>query len=538
MSDIIYDIFISYRRDGGFETAKHLNDLLCHDGYSVSFDIDTLREGDFDKALLARIEQCVDFVLIVDKHCFDKTLDDNVKPEQDWLRTELAYALKLKKNVIPVLLANAEFPDGLSDRLPDDIKDVTRKNGPGYSREYFDTFYGKLKEMLHARPRYSVVNGGMQNESNSAYLKVKSNLDCVMYVDEEEKAHIKANKLEKIRLSPGDYMLKFESVEKGEDCVVEDEFTMPNKDKLYKVDLLIIKQERETAERKEKEQQEKQLKLKSVGQEMFEQVSSLVISASRKLKSVGQESLEQEHQEELVRVRGERDRLVRERRAQELRGEFETRGIKFKMVKVEGGSFLMGVPKGQWKDSFEQKMQAQQVSLCDYYIGETAVTQGLWKAVMGFNPSQFYGDDNLPVENMYYNDVQEFIERLNNDTGRHFRLPTEAEWEYAALGGNKSKGFMYSGSNTLDEVAWYYKNSKVKTHPVKMKKANELGIFDMSGNVWEWCTDRNSNAKDYSMVIRGGSFFSRAKHCTVLNRSFDNPLASHRYLGFRLVMEA
>lgn len=527
MSDIIYDIFISYRRDGGFETAKHLNDLLCHDGYSVSFDIDTLREGDFDKALLARIEQCVDFVLIVDKHCFDKTLDDNVKPEQDWLRTELAYALKLKKNVIPVLLANAKFRDG----LPDDIKDVTRKHGPQYSREYFDTFYRKLKEMLHARPRRSVVNSDIQNERNCAYLKVKSDLDCVMYVDEEVKAHIKANKLEKIRLSPGEYMLKFESVEKGEYCVVDDEFTMPNKDKVYKVDFLIIKQEREAAERKEKEQQEEQSKWKNV----LKQVPSLV---RIKLKSERQENLEQEYQEKLVQVRSERDRLVRERRAQEFRGEFETRGIKFKMVKVEGGSFLMGVPKGQWEDSFEQKMQAQQVSLSDYYIGETAVTQGLWKAVMGFNPSQFYGDDNLPVENMYFNDVQEFIERLNNDTGRHFRLPTEAEWEYAALGGNKSKGFMYSGSNTLDEVAWYYKNSKVKTHPVKMKKANELGIFDMSGNVWECCTDRDSNAKDYSMVIRGGSFFSRAKHCTVLNRSFDNPLASHRYLGFRLVMEA
>lgn len=138
-----YDIFISYRREGGYDTAKHLNDLLVRDGYKVSFDIDTLRSGNFDIQLLERIEQCEDFILIVDQHCFDRTLDEKFDPNKDWLRCELAHALKKDKNIIPVFLSNVKgFPDG----LPKDIADVVKKNGPEYSRYYFDDFYAVLKK--------------------------------------------------------------------------------------------------------------------------------------------------------------------------------------------------------------------------------------------------------------------------------------------------------------------------------------------------------------------------------------------------------
>lgn len=145
-----YDIFISYRRDGGFETAKHLNDLLVHDGYTVSFDIDTLREGDFDDALLKRVDQCVDFILVVDKHTFDRTLDPDFSPKKDWLRRELAYALKLRKNIIPVLLSGV---NGFPFNLPKDIADVAKKHGPEYNKFYFDEFYRRLKSFLHCHPR-------------------------------------------------------------------------------------------------------------------------------------------------------------------------------------------------------------------------------------------------------------------------------------------------------------------------------------------------------------------------------------------------
>ena len=146
----VNDIFISYRRDGGFATANHLFDLLTHDGYTVSFDIDTLREGDFDKLLLSRIDECTDFILIVDKHTFDKTSDDSHHHEDDWLHRELAHALAQNKNVIPVLLTGVS---GIPRNLPADIAAVATKNGPEYNKSYFDEFYRKLKSFLHSEPQ-------------------------------------------------------------------------------------------------------------------------------------------------------------------------------------------------------------------------------------------------------------------------------------------------------------------------------------------------------------------------------------------------
>ena len=149
-----YDIFISYRREGGYDTAKHLNDLLVRDGYRVSFDIDTLRNGDFDTQLLSRIEECKDFILIVDKHAFDRTLDKTFDLTKDWMRCELAHALKHNKNIIPVFLSGViGFPDG----LPSDIANVTKKNGPEYNRYYFNDFYETLKKrFLHKRSKYRI----------------------------------------------------------------------------------------------------------------------------------------------------------------------------------------------------------------------------------------------------------------------------------------------------------------------------------------------------------------------------------------------
>ena len=158
------------------------------------------------------------------------------------------------------------------------------------------------------------------------------------------------------------------------------------------------------------------------------------------------------------------------------------------------------------------------LTISDYWIGETEVTQKLWKAVMGSNPSEFQGD-NLPVEQVSWNDCQEFISKLSNMTGRKFRLPNESEWIYAERGGSKSKGYDYSGSNTIDDVAWYGDNSSDMTHPVKIKLANELGLYDMSGNVGEWCQEWYNGNKGQNLglvdeelnslqVIRGSSWNS------------------------------
>lgn len=219
----------------------------------------------------------------------------------------------------------------------------------------------------------------------------------------------------------------------------------------------------------------------------------------------------------------------------------------FRMVKVKGGVYTMGATSEQGDKAYIREFPVHNVLLDDYYIGETVVTQGLWNAVMRENPSRFNGD-NLPVETVVWNDVREFVERLNLETGRTFRLPTEAEWEYAARGGSKSQGYKYSGSDNLDEVAWYEDNSGKKTHPVKGKKANELGLYDMSGNVWEWCHDwfwgysgdAQSNPQGPSSgverVRRGGGCRSLSRNCRVSSRSSNAPAHQYYCLGFRLVM--
>ena len=154
--DSEYDIFISYRRKGGYDTAKHLYDLLTRDGYSVSFDIDTLRNGDFDVSLLQRIDYCNDFILIVDAHAFDKCMNPSCDRNKDWLRCELAHALLKGKNIIPILLAGVE---GFPENLPEDIAAVSRKNGPKHTMYYFDSFYRKLKEdFLVSKPNGCSLN--------------------------------------------------------------------------------------------------------------------------------------------------------------------------------------------------------------------------------------------------------------------------------------------------------------------------------------------------------------------------------------------
>lgn len=214
---------------------------------------------------------------------------------------------------------------------------------------------------------------------------------------------------------------------------------------------------------------------------------------------------------------------------------FNVNGVPFEMVRVEGGTFSMGSYSGE---SDEQPVHSETVGT--FYIGKTEVTQRLWSAVMGSNPSNFRGE-NLPVENVSWFDCQEFVDRLSRLTGRIFRLPTEAEWEYAARGGNKSRNYTYSGSNDLYRVAWYTENSGSTTHPVGQKLDNELGIFDMSGNVWEWCSDNYSSS--YSQprnssyrILRGGSWNDNASGCRVALRSSNTPGNRYNGLGLRLAL--
>lgn len=247
--------------------------------------------------------------------------------------------------------------------------------------------------------------------------------------------------------------------------------------------------------------------------------------------------------------------------------EFSVNGVSFKMIAVEGGTFMMGATPEQGSEAYADDKPAHQVTLSGYSIGEMQVTQALWRAVMGNNPSYFKGND-LPVEQVSWNDCQEFINQLNKLTeshrpaGREFRLPTEAEWEFAARGGNKSNHTKYAGSNDVDAVAWYDGNSsgasswlgKVfssgKTQPVGQKLPNELGLYDMSGNVYESCQDYYdkkyyrkppsmdpcNNSKTNYHVYRGGSWSTNEVNCRVSYRDYSTPEFAYYNLGFRLAL--
>jgi formylglycine-generating enzyme required for sulfatase activity len=251
------------------------------------------------------------------------------------------------------------------------------------------------------------------------------------------------------------------------------------------------------------------------------------------------------------------------------------------MVFVKGGTFTMGCTTEQGDDCASEEKPTHTVTLKDFSIGKYEVTQALWQAVMDETPSHFKGDGNLPVESVYWDDVQEFIQKLNANTGKKYRLPTEAEWEYVARGGKNSKGYKFSGSNNIDDVGWYLGNSgdkpmnneemiqlllseednedneynrKVeannhKTHPVGTKRPNELGVYDMTGNVWEWVSDWfgenyydsshgiNPTGPDsgFCRVFRGGGWCFDARYCRVSCR-ISSPAIRYFSLGFRLAL--
>ena len=226
-------------------------------------------------------------------------------------------------------------------------------------------------------------------------------------------------------------------------------------------------------------------------------------------------------------------------------------GVTFNMILVKSGTFYMGAQKDDPnapnydEEAWSREAPVHQVTLSDYYIAEAEVTQELWKAVMGSNPSHFEGDKR-PVEQTTWYDCQSFINKLNQLTGLNFRFPTEAEWEFAARGGNESHGYKYSGSDIIDDVAWYSADGK-KTADVMTKKSNELGIYDMSGNVMEWCSDAYG---DYSAehqidptgpngvdrVVRGGCCLSNATYCRVALRNFLHPGGTSYGIGMRLAL--
>ena len=332
----------------------------------------------------------------------------------------------------------------------------------------------------------------------------------------------------------------------------------------------IAEEQRIEAERLAAEQQ--RLEQERLDQEAAEQQR---LERERKAKEEAERKAAAEAAE---KRRKEEERLAAERKAKEeaerkrkeaASNSFSTRtftvnGVSFKMVAVDGGTFTMGATSEQ-QNPYDDEKPIHNVTLSDYYIGETEVTQALWEAVMGTSiydqaKKGTYGTDlygvgnNNPMYYISYDDCITFINKLNSQlsgqlpSGRKFRLPTEAEWEFAARGGNRSRGNQYSGSNSLGSVAWYDDNSNGQTHPVKQKQANELGLYDMSGNVWEWCYDwygkysssSQTNPKGPSSgsyrVLRGGSWSYYAQFCRVAFRNYGTPDFRYNFIGLRLAL--
>lgn len=229
---------------------------------------------------------------------------------------------------------------------------------------------------------------------------------------------------------------------------------------------------------------------------------------------------------------------------------FNVKGVVFSMVKVESGAFIMGATVEHQELAYDWEKPMHYVTLSDFFIGQTEVTQELWKAVMDSVPCHFQNDPTNPVENVSWEDCQIFIRKLNALTGASFRLPTEAEWEYAARGGKKTQKLLYAGSNNVEEVVWYRENSLGTSHPVGLKQPNEIGIYDMSGNVWEWCQDWYGKYESTSQInpqgpeesttnrriIRGGSWAYDANNCRVPVRNGQVVTEKKLDVGFRLAL--
>ena len=228
-------------------------------------------------------------------------------------------------------------------------------------------------------------------------------------------------------------------------------------------------------------------------------------------------------------------------------GDIETitvNGVSFNMVYVASGTFEMGAPPEAYYN-VDHCRPVHQVTLSEYYIGQTEVTQELWTAVMGSNPSYYVESNQQPVHMITWANCQTFITKLNQLTGKNFRLPTEAEWEYAARGGRQSHDYLYSGSNDISLVGWYRDNSGATSHPVAQKSPNELGLYDMTGNVWEMCADvytrydkkpfaEGSYLSTPHRSTRGGCYGAYQRDCRATDRGYTLPDFRGKYNGLRL----
>lgn len=531
----LYDIFISYKRKS-LPTANNLYYRLTTRGYSTFFDLEEMRRDDFNVQLLNYIENAKDVFVILEEGSLDACKKSNW--EKDWFCREIAYALEKKKNIIPILLNGFHMPP--QDFFPDKLKDFSFKHAPDFNFSFFDAYLDKLVEK-----DYLLSSPNLQEEAKSVF-KFYSNENCQIYKEGKLVCSLEGMSDEPYYLPvprKGDYRFK------GINAIT--------------AETKVIKEHIEADEEKEIEVEWKERKPFKPDQEWPE--NPIVFGETYSV---------------------------------------DLGVLKFNMIRVEGGEMLIGATNEQIEEAENNEHPAHLITLPTFYIGQFPITQNIWEIVMGYNKSAFRDKEaslkqsltgvelptitsavhigslmsggvglllgklawgfgkvtekapkdvplsgvissdrgHYPSENLTYDEAQEFVKRLSRMTGIQFALPTEEEWEFAARGGNRSKGYKYAGSNNADDVAWYRDNAEHSTHPVGEKIPNELGIHDMCGNVWEWTETpaqpykSNIEAGGNIFIRRGGSWWHEAKNCRVSRRYASDHTKKTSGLGLRVVI--
>ena len=609
------DVFISYSRKDyvdeynnvipGNEVSK-IKEALTEAGITFWMDEKGIVPGeDFAAKILKYIKACKIFVFI----------SSAAANQSEWTRKEIACALMYKKEVIPLLLDDSPFHDSVILRIADlDQIDyyVNPEKGLEKLITSIKTHLNKLEEEERRKK---------EEEERRKEIERKKNEDVKRRKEEEERQRKEQQKqlVEAIRTSVIDLNIEETKLDLDRTKLLvktEKVMDIAQRESL-KTEITESSPIRKKSQAEIKKLQEKVAELKTEQDSFEEQKKAVLKKLAEKDSEIVllREEVGSQRQDPIVSqsdnhrwvhivygliilalisvicvrscgkhnptiiiandsisITNDSINLAKETVVVDSILEFHVDSIKFKMIKVEGGTFLMGAqkadPSGQNYDSeaWGDEERVHKVTLSSFYMSEVVVTQALWKAVMGTtvgqqrdkaNPECPMGGEGgeYPMYYVNWNECQEFIKKLNVVIGKSFRLPTEAEWEYAARGGKKSLGYKYSGSNTIGDVAWYWKNSgdnylkgsdddwdwdkikknNCKTHPVKQLSPNELGIYDMSGNVWEWCEDLYEPSSSYR-VLRGGSWGDYARGCRVSNRLNYDPDDRHSGIGFRLVL--